>query len=364
VNKRTEHEIAALRRKLRAELQRIDRLLSGLLCVLGAQPPSTVPSHFTGSPADDAPPTSDPRDGDPIVVNVEILVRSVTWHDDDGHPGDVRLQDAFDEYVAKKAIDAVWNPSAELWITPDYDAAASFAEGLSDVQNQWHYLALRKPVESAGYQMNLDSASVEVIAGIAAEFTLPGDTSIKNIKRIVQFTCIAVGVASGQPLLANAGFKSLLHDFVIEAAAKALKHTFTNTAESDVDTDACQRIEESFAQLEMKCEQLEGFAFVDEQDWKRDLAQIKRDFAQVKENLALVKAPERIEQLERRWAALGERIEQLEQWRTALEETQATVENAAWGQSCRWADYEDRRGELRQNFETSAAEPDVDRDGS
>jgi hypothetical protein len=380
VNERTEHEIAALRLQLRAELQRTGRLLSALVRALlraHLSPPTRV---VTTSPVgipmprgggqqpsrDDDSPTSDQG---MCIVEVDVVVRRVTWqdgdtwHDGDGHPAAERLQDAFDEYVAKNTIDAAWNPSTEFWITPDYDGAASFAEGLSDVQHQWHYLALGKPVESAGYQMNLEAASVEVFAGIAAEFALPGDTSIKNIKRIVQFTCIAVGVASGQPLLANAGFKSLLHDFVIEAAAKALKHTFTNTAESDVGTDVCQRIEESFAQLEMKCEQLEGFAFVDEQDWKRDLAQIKRDFAQIKENLALVKAPERIEQLERRWAALGERIEQLEQWRTALEETQATVENAAWGQSCRWADYEDRSWAYSSADDDSAVESDVDCSG-
>jgi hypothetical protein len=256
--------------------------------------------------------------------------------------------------VAKNTIDAAWNPSTEFWITPDYDGAASFAEGLSDVQHQWHYLALGKPVESAGYQMNLEAASVEVFAGIAAEFALPGDTSIKNIKTIVQFTCIVVGVASGQPLLANAGFKSWLHDFVIEAAAKALKHTFTNTAASDVDTDVCQMIEESFAQLEVK------FASVDEQGWKRDLAQIKRDLAQIKENLALVKAPERIEQLEQWRAALEERIEQLER-RLASEETQAAVESAQAMKH--WADDEDRSWAHSRTDYDSAVEFDVDCSG-
>jgi hypothetical protein len=293
---------------------------------------------------DDDSPTSDE---DICIVEVEVVVRRVTWHDgDEGHPAAERLQDAFDEYVAKNFVDPAWNRAIEFWITPEYDGTASFAEGLSDVQHQWHYLALGKPVESAGLQLNLEAASVDVLAGITAEFALPGDTSIKNIKTIVQFACI-VGVASGQPLLANAGFKSWLHDFVIEAAANALKHTFTNTAESDVDTDACQRIEESVAQLEIK------FASVDEQGWKRDLAQIK-------ENLALVKAPERIEQLEQWRAALEERIEQLER-RLASEETQAAVESAQAMKH--WADDEDRSRAYSSADDDSAVESDVDCSG-
>jgi hypothetical protein len=314
VNEWPEHEIAALRLNLRAEIQSADRLLNGLVRALVHEhmgPPLRVAATSPGgipmpqgdqlSSKDDDPPTSDPKDDDPIVIDVEVVVRRVTWHDDDRHPATERLQDvqdAFKEYVAKNAMDAAWNPITELWITPDYDGAASFAEGLSDVQGQWHYLVLGRPVESAGYQMNLDSASVEVFAGIAAEFALPGDTSIKNIKRMVQVTGIVVGIASGQPLLADACFKSWLHDVVTGAAAKALTRTCTNTS---TNTDVQQRVDETHQGSEDLDRRLESKAGVErahaevdalgregwyqriitaavQQDWERKLASDERDW--------------------------------------------------------------------------------------
>jgi hypothetical protein len=278
VNEWAKHEIA-----LRAERQRIERLFSGLVRAQ-PEPFHESCSYFTRwqSPKDDDPPTSDQ---DVCIVDVEIVVRHVTWHSGEGHPAAVRLQDAFDEYLAKNFIDPAWNRSTEFWITPDYDGTASLADGLSDLQHQCHYLVLGHPVESAGRQMNLESASVDVLAGIAAELALPGDTSIKNIKRMVQFTIIVVGIASGQPILANAGFKSWLHDFVTEAASQALKGKSTNTdvnqrleAQAEVQeaqaTDVNQRLE---AQAEVAAAWIgsessrswqESADKLDQQDWE------------------------------------------------------------------------------------------------
>ncbi|MGH3428303.1 MAG: hypothetical protein ACRDRI_27265 [Pseudonocardiaceae bacterium] len=60
-------------------------------------------------------------------------------------------------------------------------------------------------------------------AGIASKFKLPGDEWIKCAKRLVQFTGIVAGAASGQPLLVNACVKSLVHDLILECVSTGIK---------------------------------------------------------------------------------------------------------------------------------------------
>jgi hypothetical protein len=197
--------------------------------------------------------------------------------------------------VAKNFIDATWNPSTEFWITPEHDGAASLAEGLSDFQHQCHHLALGKPVESAGLQMNLEPASVDVFAGMATELALPGDTSIKNIKTIVQAIGIIVGIASGQPIITNACLKSWFHDFVTEAVSKAIKVTFTNAGLEEKTEDASEAIEDTQEHgVSGKADQ--------RQDRQRELAQVMTDLDRLER--------ERL----KHWDADEQRRDEMRQW--------------------------------------------------
>jgi hypothetical protein len=149
----------------------------------------------------------------------------------EGHDAEDRLLDAFDEAAAKKLMDCTWERSTKVWVTPVCDGVASIVDGLSGLQHQWHDLVLGEPTRSLSEQMNLEAPSGDVLASVAAELALPGDPSFKAIKRMVQFTGIFVGVVGGQPLLANACLKSLVHDLVAEAISKAIGDVIRNALE-------------------------------------------------------------------------------------------------------------------------------------
>lgn len=177
----------------------------------------------------------------------QIVVECITWDsrsrhsgfalpipdakvkESDGSPEAIdRLLDAFDDAVTKKLMAGNWDRTTKLWVTPVCDGIASAAEGLSGLQDQWQDLILGKPVRSVSEHINLNPASGEALACVATELQLPGDTSVKAIKRMVQFTGIFIGVATGQPLLANACLKSLIHDLVAETISRAIGGVIQN----------------------------------------------------------------------------------------------------------------------------------------
>ena len=60
---------------------------------------------------------------------------------------------------------------------------------------------------------------------VASAVQLPGDAVVHSIVRLVQFAGVLVGVATGNPLLANASVKSLAHDALTDVATRAVRET-------------------------------------------------------------------------------------------------------------------------------------------
>jgi hypothetical protein len=133
-----------------------------------------------------------------------------------GHSSEHDLQEAFDDYVAKKLVDPSWKRSTQVWVTPVCENMASAAEKLSGFHDEYHNLVLGGPVHSIGGLLSPDPASVDVVAGIAEELPLPGDPIFKGAKRLLQYAGILIGAASGHPLLVNACVKSLLKDYLVD----------------------------------------------------------------------------------------------------------------------------------------------------
>jgi hypothetical protein len=136
---------------------------------------------------------------------------------DEDHSKEHDLQEAIDDYVAKKLVDPTWKRSTQVWVTPVCENMASAAEKLSGIHDQYHNLVLGEPVQSIGELLRPDSGSVDVAAGIVEELPLPGDTIFKGAKRLLQYAGILIGAASGHPLLVNACVKSLLKDYLVDA---------------------------------------------------------------------------------------------------------------------------------------------------
>jgi hypothetical protein len=111
------------------------------------------------------------------------------------HSTEHDLQDAFDDYVAKSLQITL---STQMWVTPVCENVASAAEKLSVFRDQYHNLVLGEPVQSIGGLLSPDSASVDVVAGIATELQLLSATSTRDAKRPLQFAGIVIGAAPGQ----------------------------------------------------------------------------------------------------------------------------------------------------------------------
>lgn len=130
-------------------------------------------------------------------------------------------------YVAEKIADPAWKKSTESWVTPVCDNVASVADVVGGLKEQWHDIALGEPIHKLGAQLGLPNLGDA--AGLVRLTPLPGDTSFKFGKRLVQYTGIVIGVMAGQPLLANACMKSLAHDVVIKAVSETIGHFLKDT---------------------------------------------------------------------------------------------------------------------------------------
>jgi hypothetical protein len=130
-----------------------------------------------------------------------------------------RLEEALDEYVAKGLVESGWRQCAEICVSSVCNGLASVAEGLDTAQARWHDV-LGEPVQHVSEAIGVDPVLSNVLGGIAREVALPGDTLIKDMKRAVQYSGLAIGAFSGNYILVNFFLKSLIHDLAVEKVTK------------------------------------------------------------------------------------------------------------------------------------------------
>jgi len=132
-----------------------------------------------------------------------------------------RLQDATDDYVAKRLMDPAWEKFAKGWATPVCENMASAAETISGLRDQLHQLVLGNPIKKL--------TGLKPLASIGAEIALPGDELFRTTKLLIEGAGIVVGLLAHQPLLVNACLKSFTHDAALHAVSKGVGGLLADT---------------------------------------------------------------------------------------------------------------------------------------
>jgi predicted nucleic acid-binding Zn-ribbon protein len=110
----------------------------------------------------------------------------------------------------------------EFWQTPvsrDFD---QFAQWISLCAVCYHELVLGMPVKVVATRLSVPQIAAKGLSAVAAELTLPADSSMWTVTRLIRFTGVAVGFDTGQPVLANACLKSLAHDWLSHQVSHAI----------------------------------------------------------------------------------------------------------------------------------------------
>lgn len=132
-----------------------------------------------------------------------------------------KLNDACDDYVAKRIMDPAWAKFSQVWATPICEGLASAAETVSGLHDQLHELVLGSPIE--------ELTGFKPLASIGAEVALPGDGLFRTAKLLIEGAGIVMGLLAHQPLLLNACLKSFTHDAALHALSKGVGNLLADT---------------------------------------------------------------------------------------------------------------------------------------
>ena len=179
---------------------------------------------------------------DDLVVVQRVIERAIERDDagetgpsadnDHGAPLTEQGPGPFEKAAADRIVDPVWERVEQSWwVTSDYEGLADGAKRVMGVENGWHDLVFGKPAERAALGAGFSPPSAEMIGVIAAKVGLPGDNAFKDVRRLVQCTGIARGVAGGAAPLANACLSSLAHDLRAELMARAFREAIRDVLE-------------------------------------------------------------------------------------------------------------------------------------
>ena len=138
-------------------------------------------------------------------------------------PGAI-LEEASYDALSKELVDGTWPEVCRYWITPaavDIADVADRLDGMNGLRDQWHELFLGRPVARIGDRIGLAEAPTDLLETTATEIRLPGDDLVRGIKHVLQFTGVVIGLATGNPLLANACVKSFAYDVARRAVARS-----------------------------------------------------------------------------------------------------------------------------------------------
>ena len=150
-----------------------------------------------------------------------------------GHSDPEEWQKDISNWSAKKFEEPFWKQYTEYWDLSRGRGVASIADGLESLQDQWHELLLERPVEFASESIGLSSPVSAVLGGIVSEHTLPGDTTMKDLKRVVQVTGIVAGLALGNLHMAHVCLASYARDRAMEIVSDELVKLFRGEPERE-----------------------------------------------------------------------------------------------------------------------------------
>jgi hypothetical protein len=184
--------------------------------------------------------------GQPVQENLVVVQRVIeraiqrddagetdpSAHNDRDAPLTEQEPGPFEKVAADRIVDPVWERVEESWwVTSDYQGLADGAKWVLGVENGWHDLVFGKPAERVALGAGFSPPSAEMIGVIAAKVGLPGDNAFKDVRRLLQCTGIALGLASDAAALANACLRSLAHDLLAHLMAMAFREAIREVLE-------------------------------------------------------------------------------------------------------------------------------------
>jgi hypothetical protein len=138
------------------------------------------------------------------------------------------------QYAAEEIGGPTWKIVSERWVadgSPGFDAAAGT---VADFDAAVHNILLGKPVQQLSSWAGLPGPLPAVLGGVAGAAELPIDRPLNAVRRIIQVGGIVVSVISGNPVLASACFKSLVHDELIHGLEAGIERTLSKFGASPV----------------------------------------------------------------------------------------------------------------------------------
>jgi hypothetical protein len=138
------------------------------------------------------------------------------------------------QYAAEEIGGPAWKIVSERWVadgSPGFDAAAGT---VADFDAAVHNILLEKPVQQLSSWAGLPGPLPAVLGGVAGAAELPIDRPLNVVRRIIQVGGIVVSVISGNPVLASACFKSLVHDELIHGLEAGIERTLSKFGASPV----------------------------------------------------------------------------------------------------------------------------------
>jgi len=133
-----------------------------------------------------------------------------------------KSEDTIAESIAREIDKPVWDEFTCAWITKDPAHFGTAAEQVSSFQEATHKFLVGQPTETLAFSLRLPDA--QGMGLVAEQVPIDSiDNPLKPLKRCIEVIGIVVGVMTGNPVLATASAKALVHDEFHHALVKGVK---------------------------------------------------------------------------------------------------------------------------------------------
>jgi hypothetical protein len=125
-----------------------------------------------------------------------------------------KLAGAGADVLANTISNKVFPVVSDGWVVQDPGRAGAFSDLTDSAQDAMHQFVLGAPATEVCRALDAPRAALPVVDGVARELPLGIDDLFHTIKTVAQIAGMAIGVATGVPLVSTAAFKAFVHDQV------------------------------------------------------------------------------------------------------------------------------------------------------
>jgi hypothetical protein len=174
----------------------------------GTGPPRSAGGATTGPPgANQHPPWVIERHVSPVRISARLRGTVAGAVKDD---------------LANTISTRVFGAISDQWVVQDPGRLGASADQTAQAGDGLHQILLGAPAEKVSSALGVTGPVPSIVGGVAGQLPLPIDGPFGFIKALAQVAGMAIGVATGVPLLATASCKSFVHDQVTQGIARAL----------------------------------------------------------------------------------------------------------------------------------------------